>query len=109
MTKVLNLDNLAEGKERELVLFGKTYKVLGMTVANFIATTKAAEKLTDESTFAEQVEATVETIQRAVPGIEREVLLTLSLEQLRAVIEFVRGEEPEGAEPVVEGDEAKKE
>jgi len=109
MTKVLNLDNLADG-ERELVIKNKSYKVKGMTVENFIATTKAAEKLTETSSFSEQIEATIATIQRSVPDIEKETLMDLSLEQLRAVVDFVRGEDaPLGAEEVQEGDEAKKE
>lgn len=99
MTKVLNLDSLADA-ERELIIKGKSYPVKGMTVQAFIAITQAAEKLTGESTFAEQVEATVDTIILNVPTIGREVLLGLSLEQLKAVMEFVRGEVPEGATEV---------
>lgn len=99
MTKVLNLDNLADAA-RELVIKGKSYPVKGMTVQAFIAITQAAEKLTDESTFAEQIGATVDTIILNVPTIGREVLLDLSLDQLRAVMEFVRGEVPAGATEV---------
>lgn len=95
MTKVLNLDELAE-IQRELVIGGRSYKVKSMTVEGFLAITKLAEKLNDESTFAEQIDSTITTIQCSVPDITREVLINLSLEQMKLVVEFVRGETPEG-------------
>lgn len=96
--KVLNLDKLAKKEGRELVIFGKTYSVDGMTVANFIETTRTAESLAGESSLVKQVEATIEMIARSVPSIEKSELAKLELAQLQAIVKFIRGDEVEGVE-----------
>lgn len=104
--KVLNLDKLARKEGRELVIFGKTYPVDGMTVANFIETTRAAEALAGETSLVKQVEATIDMIARSVPSIDKSELAKLELAQLQAIVKFIRGEEVEGVEsdaPVAEG------
>lgn len=111
--KVLNLDKLTKKEGRELVIFGTTYAVDGMTVANFIETTRAAEALAGETSLVKQVEATIEMIARSVPSINKAELQKLELAQLQAIVAFVRGDEVEGVESsekkvAEEGDEAKK-
>lgn len=109
--KVLNLDKLTPHEGRELVIFGKAYKVDGMTVANFIETTRAAEALASEVSLVKQVEATIDMIARSVPSIDRGDLAKLELAQLQAVVSFIRGDEVEGVETreaAPEGGEAKK-
>lgn len=97
--KVLNLDKFATKKEqRKLVIGGQEYVVEPMTVENFIATTKAAEAMQDKASIAEQVEATIDMIVRSVPTIDRAVLNSLDLEQLQAIVAFVRGDDVEGVE-----------
>ena len=96
--KVLNLDKLTTNEGRELVIFGKTYKVDGMTVANFIETTLAAEQLANEPSLVKQVEATIDMISRSVPSIDRADLAKLELPQLQAIVSFIRGDEVEGVE-----------
>jgi len=96
--KVLNLDKLALDQGRELVIAGVSYPVLGMTVENFIETTRVAEKMNAETSIADQIEATVEMILRSVPSISRQVLGQLSLEQLQTIVAFVRGDAVDGAE-----------
>lgn len=105
--KVLNLDKLVPNEGRELVIAGVSYPVIGMTVANFIETTRVAEKMTAETSIADQIEATVEMILRSVPSIPREVLAQLSLEQLQTIVAFVRGDAVEGVEQGGEGGEGK--
>lgn len=94
MAKILNLDNLAKKEVRELLLDGKTYKVREMSVEDFIETSRIAEKLESESSFAVQMEESIKLIQRAIPDIEPGVLKALSMEQLAALSQFVRGEDP---------------
>lgn len=96
--KVLNLDKLTKKEGRELVIFGKTYPVDGMTVANFIETTRVAEQLASEVSLVKQVEATIDMISRSVPSIDRADLAKLELEQLQAIVRFIRGDEVEGVE-----------
>lgn len=99
MAKILNLDGFAAKAEaRKLIIGGKEYAVEDMTVENFIETTKAADRLTGETSVAVQVEATMDMIQRSVPTVERELLQRLTLEQLQAITAFVRGENVDEAQ-----------
>lgn len=95
--KVLNLDKLDSKQVRQLVIGGKSYPVEEMTVGNFIETTRSAERVA-EASIADQIEATVEMIQRSVPTLERSLLEKLSLEQLQTIVAFVRGDAVEGVE-----------
>lgn len=106
--KVLNLDKLTKKEGREIVLFGKTHAVDGMTVANFIETTRAAEALAGEESLVKQVEATVEMIVRSVPTLDRKDLSKLALEQLQAIVAFVRGDAVDGVESRSDGEDAQK-
>lgn len=110
MAKVLNLDALsAAPSERELVIGGKTYPIPKMTVDNFIETTRAAERLEKSDSLAEQIEATVQMIMRAVPGVPREALGGYSLEILGKIAAFVRGDDLEEAtEALAAAQEAEK-
>lgn len=96
--KVLNLDKLTKSEGREVVIFGKTYIVEGMTVENFIETTNAAERLRGEVSLVKQIEATISMIVRSIPSVDRADLLKLSLDQLQAIVAFVRGDDVEGVE-----------
>ena len=106
--KVLNLDALAATK-RTITLGGETYAVQEMTVENFIETTRAAERLEAAGAqipLSDQVEATIESIQRSVPDCPKAVLRRLTLTQLSTVGKFLRGEldGEEAKEPSAEGD-----
>jgi len=93
MAKILNLDALSANEEaRELVIKGVTYPVIEMSVANFIETTRAAEKLSDAASIVDQIEATIDMIIRCVPTLPREALGGLTLEKLRSITAFVRGD-----------------
>lgn len=107
--KTLNLDSLAK-TERTLTLGGETYPVIEMTVENFIQTTRQAQKLEEEgkTTFADQIEATVEMISRSVPKCPVEKLRALSIDQLITVSKFLRGEfDGETVAGQKDGEEAK--
>lgn len=106
MAKVLNLDALASKEDRTLVLAGVSYVVRDMSVEDFIETSRTAERLENETSFAVQMEESIKLIQRGVPGIDEKALRTLNMEQLAAVSKFVRGEDPADiGEPVQEGSE----
>lgn len=109
--KVLNIDKLTTHEGRELVIFGKAHKVDGMTVANFIETTRTAEALAKEPSLVKQVEATIDMIARSVPTVDRADLAKLELPQLQAIVAFIRGDEVDGVEssqPSAEATDAKK-
>lgn len=102
MAKLLNVDSLSKTEDRELTIGGKTYKVLPLTVENFIETVKAAERIKEDSSLSTQLAETLSMITRTVPGIKGDTLQKLSLDQLKAVAAFVRGED-EGAEDTEAG------
>lgn len=102
--KVLNIDKLGSKEQRKLVLGGVEYIVSEMTVANFIETTKAAEKIAEEGSLAVQIEETVEMILRSVKKLEKKTLNGLSLEQLQTIVAFVRGDEVDGVEKTEDGE-----
>lgn len=106
--KILNLDKLDTSGKRQLRIAGKDYPVLGMTVDNFIATTLEAEKLEKEQNLTprHEVEAMINVILRSVPSAPRELLTNLQLEQLRAIGDFIRGEDVEGATEELAEDES---
>jgi phage FluMu protein gp41 len=94
MTKLLNLNQLNPKEGREVQIGEKTYKVREMSVEDFIETTKVAEKMETETSYANQLSETMNLIKRSIPDIEGSVLMGLSLEQLRALTSFIRGTDP---------------
>jgi hypothetical protein len=108
VAKVLNIDAIA-APNRILTLSGKEYPIDDLTVENFIATTKEAERLKDEKNQGVQMEATVSMIMRSIPSIERNTLTALSLDKLLIIVRFVQGELDESPSVKVtpEGEEKK--
>jgi len=110
--KTLNLDALAK-TVRTITLGGEKYNVEEMTVKNFIETTNAASRLEkkEDVSIAEQIQATIEMIQRSIPKCPAEKLSGLTLEQLATISKFLRGEldgEDDGdSEVAAEGEEKK--
>lgn len=113
MTKMLNLDDIAATK-RSVTLRGKEYVVKDMTVEMFVEATAAAKKMDAENkeiSVGDQMQATVETIQRHIPDLPADVLKELSIDQIVLLARFIRGDDLStagAAEKAVEGDEAKK-
>lgn len=97
--KILNLDKIAPQPSRSIVLGEASYPILPMTVENFVVTSNRVEEMnTNNATYAEQVQGTVEMILRSVPTLPREALMSRSLEELNAIATFVRGEDVDGQE-----------
>jgi uncharacterized protein with von Willebrand factor type A (vWA) domain len=94
MTKLLNLDQLNAKEVREVQIGGTMYQIKEMSVEDFIETTRVAEEMEKEQSYAKQLQATVKLIKRAIPNIEESLLMRLSLDQLRALTAFIRGEDP---------------
>jgi hypothetical protein len=95
---------LAEQESRELVLGGVTYKVPAMTVANFIETSRIAQKLVarEDATLADHIEAAVDMIVRSIPGMKPASLKGLSVESLNKITSFIKGEDDEKVEAALE-------
>lgn len=96
-------------EKRVLQIGDESYPVLPVTVANFIETTRAAEKIAADSSIGDQIEAAVNMVLRSVPTVPREMLLQLSMEQLHLIVTFARGDPVEGLENTTgtrDGDDA---
>jgi len=103
MAKILNLDTLSAKETREVQIGGKTYPIKEMSVEDFIETTRTAEQMETESSYAKQIQETIRLIKRSIPEIEETVLMGLSLEQLRGLTAFIRGADPE---KIIEAEQA---
>ncbi len=94
MGKILNLEQLSTKSVRSVKIAGTEYPIPEMTVDLFIETTKAAEDM-KEASFSDQLELTIKLILASIPGVTRDMLLTLNLDQLQALAAFIRGADPE--------------
>lgn len=103
--KVLNLDKLSTKGQRQLRLGGVDHTVLPMTVGNYVETTLAAERMVDagDTSFSTELRETVAMIRRSVPSASEEELSGLELQQLRAIVEFIKGDDSGADEGQVEG------
>lgn len=94
MTKMLDLDAIApQGKV--VVLLGKRYEMCQLTLRDFINLSREAEKITKavkDGTMSEVdvLEAYLDQVKSILKGIEREVLDTLTGDQLAAIVAFAR-------------------
>ena len=95
MTKLLNLNQLSAKEVREVQIGETVYQIKEMSVEDFIETTRIAEEMEKESSYAKQIKATVDLVKRSIPNIDVGLLMALSLDQLRGLTAFIRGEDPE--------------
>lgn len=91
MSKLLNLDAIASSKN--VILNGATRIVKGMTVNQFL-TAGDWDARYSEADAVKRVEMIIDLVADFLPDTPREDLLTLSLDQLGALMNFVRGIEP---------------
>lgn len=88
--KMLNLEKLAQ-VTKKLRLDGVDHDVLDVTVGTFIKTvTEAAAMAAEEYSPLREMELTVEMILKSVPTIDRTAIEKMSIDQLRAIAEFIR-------------------
>ena len=93
MTKLLNLNQLSPKENRVVQIGDKEYNIKEMSVEDFIETTKVAEAMTAEVSYAKQLGETIKLVKRSIPDVDDGVLMSLSIEQLRALTGFIRGED----------------
>jgi hypothetical protein len=100
MAKILNLDDVAAKEERVLKFRGEGYPMAQMSVGDFIEITRKSEQMNDKASVADQTELLIEMVGGAFPSMPKDVLRSMSFEQLVAVLDFARAvdQEGEGAE-----------
>lgn len=93
--KTLNLDRLGVKEQRELVIGDVTHPIKQLSVEKFIATTKMVEVIEKDKSPAAQIHASIMIVQQSVPTLSESDLMQFTLSQLRGLIEFIRGDDPE--------------
>lgn len=104
MTKILNLDELAE-ESRTIRLGGEVHEVVGMSVEGYIKIQKVLAELKEDASDAEKMTASVELITAAVPSLKVETLMRMPLERLNLITDFLNA--PATTAEEVAGDEKK--
>lgn len=89
-TKILNLDELAPKAEKVLKIKGKEYVMKPASVGAYIRFTRDLQEMEGkEISLADQIEYMCNSVSEAFPGMEKEVIESLSFEQLEAITSFV--------------------
>jgi hypothetical protein len=86
--KILNLDELQQST-KTVKLGGVEYKVLDMTVEQFIESTAASIRLKDEKDPVKQLKETVALIRRAIPDAPADKVNSLQINQLEVLMNFI--------------------
>jgi len=96
--KIFNVDKFATPK-RVLVIDGAQHPIKTLTVQAFIDNLQTAERLAEEAKrgvadlrLSRQIEESVQAVAETVPSLPVERIRELRIEQLTAVLEFIRGD-----------------
>lgn len=93
--KILNVDQYSSST-RQITFGGKSYPVEDATVQQFIDNLKAAEELEKsqekDDSLAHSFDQAVKSIKQAIPTMPEELIRTLKLPAITAILQFIRGE-----------------
>lgn len=93
--KICNLDVIAPVQKRELILGGKTFEVLPLSVERFIEITIKRREVMETNDLTKGFEITKEAIRLAIPSFDDEVFKLLSMEQMGLIMDFILDTLPE--------------
>lgn len=93
---ILNLDELRVS--RNVVIGGRTRVLKNMTVEQFLQAGDVERKLEEADSERARIPILVDLIAGHLDDTPREEILGLDLEQLLALLAFIRGTEPAGRE-----------
>lgn len=106
--ELLNLDALIEVR-REVKLGGQNYPVVDQTVGQMIDAVRLAKKVDENPNDVETIlGAMIQTAKRLVPGAPHDLVESLKMRQLSALIEFASASDSEavaGSEQEQSGDD----
>lgn len=95
MTKLLNIDSVRPRIDRELILNGKKYKVEVIDVNKFFSIAEFGDRVKECKDTKEVVKILVNFVLEFIPEMERETLMSVGLDQLQLVADFIRDEVPD--------------
>lgn len=87
--KICNLDVIAPVQKRELVLSGKTYEVLPLSVERFIDLQMKRQEMVQSTDLAKTFEIAKSMIKVAIPTLEDNVFSLLTMEQMSYLTDFI--------------------
>lgn len=87
--KICNLDVIAPVQKRELVLSGKTYEVLPLSVERFIDLQTKRQEMVQSTDLAKTFEIAKSMIKVAIPTLEDNVFSLLTMEQMSYLTDFI--------------------
>lgn len=117
--QILNIDKFVAPK-RSINLAGVSYPIVPLNVQQFIENLTAVEKLEaaaatdsgdpDKRTvrMAVQIKEGLAAIRQAVPSMPEDVLMSLPIEAITAILEFIQGKLDPAASSDAEGSDGKK-
>lgn len=91
---ILNIDGFAKTK-REVVFAGVTYAVEELSVQQFIDNMKAAEEIEAsgvKSSVSESFEKAIASISESIPTLPVDVIRSMKLPVMTAILQFLRGD-----------------
>lgn len=88
---MLNLDDFVT--EKFIMLYGKERRVKAMTVSQFISVSKLEETIEEEDS-ASQMKLLIDRILEFLDDTTEEDLQKMEIDQLMALLAFIRGENP---------------
>lgn len=87
--KICNLDIIAPVQKRELVLSGKTYEVLPLSVERFIDLQMKRQEMVQSTDLAKTFDIAKSMIKVAIPTLEDGVFSLLTMEQMSYLTDFI--------------------
>lgn len=88
MTKLLDLDAIAEAVVLTVKLGGKQHKMKTPSVKELATTIKEMEALSLNASMSTEIDAMMNVLNRSFPTIERDTLEGLTPEQVKQLFQF---------------------
>lgn len=97
-TKLLNLDEVASDIEKEITLGGETYPMESISVDDYINLVRKEEELAkkEEVTGVENFDFLFDVVASSFPTMPKEVIGKLKLQQLTAIMDFIKADAEAG-------------
>lgn len=90
MTTFLNLDEVQPEIKKTIRLGGKTHEMRPISVRKFIKNIREAKKLDQVEDIDRVTEIMMDMICEVFPTLDKDTLESLNMQQLEAIMDFVR-------------------
>lgn len=90
MTKVINLDDVAEEPQIVISVDGKRHPMVKPTVKNWLANLKLVEELGLNPSPVKEMEGGIDIIRRSFPSLTEEELLEWPLDRIQRLVDISR-------------------